>query len=65
MLFTRERSNYPLSVAVDDTGTGFTITAYAVACPADPKRVCALVRTATAGLDPRPGGHSRDPGCAT
>ena len=39
----------PLAVSVDDTGTGFTITVQAMA-PADPGRVCALLRTATTGL---------------
>ena len=49
MVFGRERSNYPLAVSVDDTGTGFGLTVQAVA-PVDPQRVCGLLVTATAGL---------------
>src|ERR1700677_217515 len=45
----RERTNYPLSVAVDDTGTGFALTAKVVA-PGDPALVCALLHTALGGL---------------
>src|SRR5580704_15888044 len=44
-----ERTNYPLTVTVDDDGTGFTLTVQAAA-PADPALVCALVRTVAAGL---------------
>ena len=49
VLFTAERSNYPLSVAVDDTGPGFEITIDAVA-PAEPTEVCALLLAAVTGL---------------
>ena len=48
-LFTRERTNYPLAVSVDDTGTGFHITVQAVA-PAGPQQVCALLHTAAGNL---------------
>ena len=40
----QERTNYPLGVSVDDTGTGFGIAVSAVA-PADPEQVCALLGT--------------------
>ncbi|HEY5986518.1 MAG TPA: amino acid adenylation domain-containing protein, partial [Streptosporangiaceae bacterium] len=49
LLFARERTDYPLSVSVDDVGTGFGFTVKAVA-PADPAQVCALLHTATANL---------------
>ena len=42
-------TNYPLSVSVDDFGTGFGISADAVP-PADPAQVCALLQTAAASL---------------
>ncbi len=45
----RDRNNYPLNVAIDDTGTGFAISVEAVA-PADPALVCALVHTALGNL---------------
>jgi amino acid adenylation domain-containing protein len=44
-----EHTNYPLTVSVDDTGTGFTFTVHA-ARPADPGQVCVMLRTATANL---------------
>ncbi|MFF5307667.1 amino acid adenylation domain-containing protein [Streptomyces sp. NPDC013161] len=57
-LLTRERTNYPLVVAVDDLGTGFRLTVDSVA-PVDPQAVCALLRNATrnlvAALDTGPG----------
>jgi amino acid adenylation domain-containing protein len=46
---TREHTNYPLTVSVDDTGTGFTFTVHAASL-ADPGRVCAMLRTATVNL---------------
>jgi amino acid adenylation domain-containing protein len=49
LISASENTNYPLTVSVDDTGAGFTITAHAVR-PADPEQVCALLRTATANL---------------
>jgi amino acid adenylation domain-containing protein len=49
LLSGEERSNYPLVVSVDDTGTGFAVTADVVA-PGDPAAVCALVRTCLANL---------------
>ncbi len=45
----RERTNYPLTVSVDDIGTGFGLTAQVVA-PGDPDLVCALLHTAVDGL---------------
>jgi amino acid adenylation domain-containing protein len=45
----RERTNYPLALSVDDTGTGFVFNVQAVA-PASPEQVCALVHTATEQL---------------
>ena len=49
MLYARERTNYPVTVSVDDTGTGFAVTVQAAA-PVDPEQVCALLQTAAAGL---------------
>src|SRR5580692_1993466 len=49
MLFTREHTNYPLTVSVDDTGTGFWFSVDVVA-PVDPAQVCAMLQTATASL---------------
>jgi amino acid adenylation domain-containing protein len=48
-VFGRERTNYPITVAVDDTGSGFDLVVYAVD-PADPAAVCALVEAAISGL---------------
>ena len=48
-LFSRDFTNYPLTVAVDDTGTGFAVAVDAVA-PADPAQVCALLNTCVASL---------------
>jgi amino acid adenylation domain-containing protein len=45
----RDVTNYPVAVSVDDTGTGFALTA-AVAVPVDPGQVCALVHTAVRNL---------------
>ncbi len=40
----QDRTNYPLNVSVDDTGTGFGLSVDAVA-PADPRQLCALLCT--------------------
>jgi amino acid adenylation domain-containing protein len=45
----RERTNYPLALSVDDTGTGFVFHVQAVA-PANAEQVCALLHAATANL---------------
>src|SRR6185503_5404739 len=45
VLHVEERTNYPLMVAVDDTGVGFGVTAQVVA-PLDPAAVCVMVCTA-------------------
>src|SRR5206468_11045348 len=44
-----DTNNYPLTVAVDDTGDAFGITVDAVA-PADPELVCGLLHAAVADL---------------
>ncbi|GLY85085.1 hypothetical protein Airi02_030140 [Actinoallomurus iriomotensis] len=49
VLLSRERTNYPLGVAVDDSGTGFRVTVDAVA-PVDAHEVCGLVHTCLANL---------------
>jgi non-ribosomal peptide synthetase component F len=49
MLYARDYNNYPLSVAVDDTGTVIVFAVQAVA-PADPRLVCHLIQNAAAGL---------------
>ncbi|WP_460625145.1 condensation domain-containing protein, partial [Kitasatospora kifunensis] len=48
-VFARERTNYPLSVAVDDDGHGIGLAVDAVA-PVDPQAVGALLRTAVESL---------------
>nr|WP_206745158.1 non-ribosomal peptide synthetase [Kitasatospora sp. CB01950] len=48
-LFSRERTNYPVDVAVDDLGDGFLLNVEAVG-PADPARLCAMMHTCVAGL---------------
>ncbi|MGW6845876.1 amino acid adenylation domain-containing protein, partial [Streptomyces sp. NPDC054958] len=45
LLFTRERTNYPLSLLVDEAQDGLELMVDAVA-PVDPQEVVALVRTA-------------------
>src|ERR1022692_1914077 len=44
----RERTNYPVTVSVDDTGNGFVLSVQAVA-QADAGLVCGLLATAVAG----------------
>ncbi|MER7001173.1 amino acid adenylation domain-containing protein, partial [Streptomyces sp. NPDC000410] len=48
-LLLRERTNYPLTVSVDDDAHGIELAVDAVA-PIDPEAVCALLRTALDGL---------------
>ena len=54
----RERTNYPLTLSVDDLGHGFAFTAQ-VAGEVGPERICALMQTAlhqlVAALDAAPG----------
>ena len=45
MLHAEERTNYPLTLSVDDLGEGFQLTAQ-VQRPLDPDRVCAFMRVA-------------------
>ncbi|MFJ9567910.1 amino acid adenylation domain-containing protein, partial [Streptomyces fuscichromogenes] len=49
VLSAEDRTNYPLAVSVDDSGTGFALTAGVVA-PGDAELVCGLLRTAVEGL---------------
>ncbi len=49
VLSGQERNNYPVTVSVDDTGTGFRVDTQAVS-PADPDLVCGLVLAAAEGL---------------
>ncbi|MFI6063531.1 amino acid adenylation domain-containing protein, partial [Streptomyces sp. NPDC051286] len=49
MVFTQDRTNYPLSVAFDDDGDALVLAVDAVA-PIDPEAVCAMLRTAVEGL---------------
>ncbi|HET6502091.1 MAG TPA: amino acid adenylation domain-containing protein, partial [Amycolatopsis sp.] len=44
VVFSRDRTNYPLDAAVGDTGAGFVLTVDALA-PADPEQVCAMLHT--------------------
>ncbi|MFH8447564.1 amino acid adenylation domain-containing protein, partial [Streptomyces sp. NPDC018026] len=48
-LYARERTNYPVDVAVDDLGTGFRLSIETVA-PVDSAQVCALLHTCVAGM---------------
>ncbi|MER5889423.1 amino acid adenylation domain-containing protein [Streptomyces sp. NPDC001941] len=49
LLFTHERTNYPLALLVDDSGDGIDLIVDAVA-PVDPEAVVALAHTAVEGL---------------
>ncbi|HVY36976.1 MAG TPA: amino acid adenylation domain-containing protein [Polyangia bacterium] len=49
VIWGEERSNYPLTLSVDDLGRGFLLTAQ-VSAPVDPARVCAMMETALRGL---------------
>lgn len=45
LLSREERSNYPVTLTVDDLGEGLALTAH-VEAPVDPERVCLLMRRA-------------------
>ncbi|MEW1725175.1 amino acid adenylation domain-containing protein, partial [Streptomyces sp. NPDC093109] len=49
MLYSQERSNYPIGLNVDDTGDGFILTVQAAA-PISGASVCAMVHTAAEGV---------------
>ncbi|MER6085880.1 amino acid adenylation domain-containing protein, partial [Streptomyces sp. NPDC001833] len=49
ILANRESTNYPVTVAVDDDGTGFVLSAESTA-PAGPEQLCALLHTALLSL---------------
>ncbi|MGH7511254.1 MAG: AMP-binding protein, partial [Gemmatimonadales bacterium] len=49
VLYSEERTNYPLMLSVDDRGEGFGLTAQ-VQDPIDPRRVCDFMNTALEGL---------------
>ncbi|MFB6849650.1 amino acid adenylation domain-containing protein, partial [Streptomyces sp. NPDC056373] len=49
VLFREERTNYPVTVSVDDFGVGFELTAHA-ADGADPELLCAMLHTALGNL---------------
>ncbi|WP_330241205.1 amino acid adenylation domain-containing protein [Streptomyces sp. NBC_00525] len=49
LLDGEERTNYPLTLSVDDLGTGLGLTVQAAA-PLDPERVCAYVHTALSAV---------------
>ncbi|MEY9878378.1 amino acid adenylation domain-containing protein, partial [Streptacidiphilus sp. MAP12-33] len=49
VIYTRERTNYPLTVAVNDWGDRFGLAVDALA-PVDPQAVCALLHTAVENL---------------
>ncbi|KJY40669.1 hypothetical protein VR41_14715, partial [Streptomyces sp. NRRL B-1568] len=49
LLSAQERTNYPLTVSVDDSGTGFNVTVQS-ATPIEPESVCALILTAAEGV---------------
>ncbi|HEU4880739.1 MAG TPA: amino acid adenylation domain-containing protein, partial [Longimicrobium sp.] len=48
-IYAEERSNYPVTLSVDDLGDGFALTAK-VRAPVAAARVCALMHTALEGL---------------
>ncbi|WP_189269767.1 non-ribosomal peptide synthetase [Streptomyces fuscichromogenes] len=49
LLFSQDRTNYPVTVSVDDAGVGFWLSVDAVA-PGDPELVCGLLEVAVEGL---------------
>ncbi|WP_245878800.1 non-ribosomal peptide synthetase, partial [Streptosporangium subroseum] len=49
VLFSHERSNYPIGMILDDTGDGFDLTAQATA-PATPHALCDMLHTVAEGI---------------
>ncbi|MEY9949769.1 amino acid adenylation domain-containing protein [Kitasatospora sp. GAS1066B] len=49
LLHLDERTNYPITLSIDDTTSRFSLTAQAV-LPVDPRAICQLLRTTTANL---------------
>ena len=49
IFFAEERTNYPLTLSVDDLGEGFALTAQ-TQTPLAPERICAYMRVALEGL---------------
>ncbi|TQF02749.1 amino acid adenylation domain-containing protein [Kitasatospora acidiphila] len=49
LLTVSDHTNYPVSVSVDDNGSGFLLTAEAVA-PADAEQICTLLQAAVTNL---------------
>ncbi|MFO0157597.1 MAG: condensation domain-containing protein, partial [bacterium] len=49
LLHAQERTNYPLNLAVDDLGQGFSLTAQGIT-PIDPERICAYMQQAIDAL---------------
>ncbi|TQF02732.1 amino acid adenylation domain-containing protein [Kitasatospora acidiphila] len=49
LLTVSDRTNYPVTMSVDDNGSGFFLTADAVA-PADPEQICTLLQAAVTNL---------------
>ena len=60
MLSGEERTNYPVTVSVDDTGTGFQLTVQAIP-PVNSARLCAVLRAVTSYLTDLLGGDSQAP----
>src|SRR6185436_10189552 len=48
-LYGEERTNYPLTLSVDDLGEGFVLTAQSQR-PVAPERICAFMTAALEGL---------------
>ncbi|UQA92486.1 non-ribosomal peptide synthetase [Streptomyces halobius] len=49
LLHSQERTNYPLTISIDDTGTGFGLTVQATT-PIDPATLCVLLQTTAQNL---------------
>ena len=60
-----ERTNYPLTLSVDDLGEGFALTAQVTSRSIDPERVCAFMQPALEQLVERARARSEPRPCAT